>query len=256
MAVPTISATQSILTTRVGQQISFQPRASDTPTSWALTSGALPSGISLNTTTGKVTGVPTEAGVFEFGLKATNGSGTSTEVEFSMGVERVPFISDGSIEIDWDLGTGHIRNPRDTTLPPLFLKRGDRFMLSVGFTKDGILQELPVELLTLGIRRFEDDEATILLNDGVCEQIGDYDTTRYRILVDLREAATHAALTALLADFEQDGGAATYVLTEMEAVLVQEVFTGAGPEELPLTARTFTSILSRDLVNTTAAPEI
>lgn len=47
-------------------------------TSWSVTAGALPSGVSLNATTGDITGTPTAVGSGTFAVTATNGGGSST----------------------------------------------------------------------------------------------------------------------------------------------------------------------------------
>ncbi|HJV90776.1 MAG TPA: putative Ig domain-containing protein [Holophagaceae bacterium] len=49
-------------------------------TTYAVTSGALPTGLSLNTTTGDITGTPTTAGLSTFTVTATNGTRTATKV--------------------------------------------------------------------------------------------------------------------------------------------------------------------------------
>ena len=51
--------------------------SSNAPTSYIITSGALPAGLSLNTTTGAITGTPTATGSFSIGFTASNTYGTS-----------------------------------------------------------------------------------------------------------------------------------------------------------------------------------
>ena len=51
--------------------------STNTPTSYAITGGALPAGLTLNTTTGAITGTPTATGSFSINFSATNGIGTS-----------------------------------------------------------------------------------------------------------------------------------------------------------------------------------
>ncbi len=53
--------------------------ASNTPTSYALT-GNIPAGLSINTTTGVISGTPTASGTFVDTVKATNASGTGSQV--------------------------------------------------------------------------------------------------------------------------------------------------------------------------------
>lgn len=60
----------------MGSAFSYQISASGTPTSYGGT--GLPAGLSLNTTTGAITGTPTAAGTSNVAISATNSSGTGT----------------------------------------------------------------------------------------------------------------------------------------------------------------------------------
>jgi hypothetical protein len=60
----------------VGTAYSDGVSASDT-VSYSVFSGALPTGLSLNTSTGAITGTPTAPGVFTFVIRATNVTGTT-----------------------------------------------------------------------------------------------------------------------------------------------------------------------------------
>lgn len=62
--------------TQKGQAFVYQITATNNPTIYAASS--LPSGLSLNTTTGLITGTPTEGGTFEVFLEATNAGGTGS----------------------------------------------------------------------------------------------------------------------------------------------------------------------------------
>ena len=50
-----------------------------TPITWSVNSGALPTGLSLNSSTGVVSGTPTTAGTYNFTIKATNSAGSDTK---------------------------------------------------------------------------------------------------------------------------------------------------------------------------------
>jgi hypothetical protein len=62
----------------VGQSIQFAVTASNGPTSYSITSGTLPSPLTLNTTTGLITGTPTATGTSTITVRATNAYGNST----------------------------------------------------------------------------------------------------------------------------------------------------------------------------------
>jgi uncharacterized repeat protein (TIGR02543 family) len=70
------SWTDNTLATPVlGRAYSDSVSATNSPT-YSVFSGALPTGLSLNTSTGTVTGTPTAAGPFTFTLRATNAGGS------------------------------------------------------------------------------------------------------------------------------------------------------------------------------------
>jgi subtilisin family serine protease len=50
------------------------------PRTWTIISGSLPSGLSLNSTTGVISGIPTWAGMFYFTIKVVNATGSDTRV--------------------------------------------------------------------------------------------------------------------------------------------------------------------------------
>jgi len=50
-----------------------------TPITWSISAGSLPAGLSLNATTGVISGNPTTAGTSNFTVKATNGTGDATK---------------------------------------------------------------------------------------------------------------------------------------------------------------------------------
>ena len=60
------------------------------PYEWEIESGALPSGITLNTSTGTLSGTPLEDGTFEFTLRVTNDDGESKNQLITLEVEPEP----------------------------------------------------------------------------------------------------------------------------------------------------------------------
>jgi predicted hotdog family 3-hydroxylacyl-ACP dehydratase len=74
-ALPTFTDSTVVSTASVGTAYSDGVSATETA-SYSVFSGALPGGITLNTTTGAITGTPTTPGVFNFVIRATNVTGT------------------------------------------------------------------------------------------------------------------------------------------------------------------------------------
>ena len=76
---------------------SYTILASNSPTSYGATS--LPAGLSVNTTTGAITGTPTTAGTSSVTLSATNGSGTGNlTLSFKIASSAVPVISSATTD--------------------------------------------------------------------------------------------------------------------------------------------------------------
>jgi hypothetical protein len=75
VGAPVISSSPTATGT-VGTAFSYQITASGSPTSFGAI--GLPTGLSVNTTTGAITGTPTTAGTSNVSISATNGSGTGT----------------------------------------------------------------------------------------------------------------------------------------------------------------------------------
>jgi len=75
VGAPVISSSPTATGT-AGTAFSYQITASGSPTSFGAT--GLPTGLSVNTTTGAITGTPTTAGTSNVSISATNGSGTGT----------------------------------------------------------------------------------------------------------------------------------------------------------------------------------
>ena len=82
---PTITTT-ALPTGKVGVNYNATMTATgQTPITWSVSSGSLPDGVTLNATTGAITGKPTVSNNFTFTIKATNVNGDATKT-FTVGV--------------------------------------------------------------------------------------------------------------------------------------------------------------------------
>ncbi len=87
--VAPVVSTGTGFTGTVGTPITnFQIQASNSPTSYAITSGTLPAGLSLNTTSGVISGTPTAAIQGSVNVTATNGAGTSSAVAVTYNIAK------------------------------------------------------------------------------------------------------------------------------------------------------------------------
>jgi hypothetical protein len=79
-ALPTITTASTLPAAQSGIAYSQTLTASGSaPLTWGVTSGALPAGLALNTSTGVISGTPTAVGVAAFSVTATNAFGSGSE---------------------------------------------------------------------------------------------------------------------------------------------------------------------------------
>ncbi|MES2847792.1 MAG: sugar-binding protein [Bacteroidota bacterium] len=102
--VPVVSSASTASGT-VGTAFSYNITASNSPTSYSAI--GLPAGLSVNTSTGAITGSPTAAGIFNATVNATNAGGTGTKAVTISIVEAPGVITcyraPGTITIDGNL---------------------------------------------------------------------------------------------------------------------------------------------------------
>lgn len=75
-AITTTSLSNGVVGTAYGQTLEARGQTAIT---WSVSSGSLPAGLSLNTSTGAITGTPTTAGTSSFTVKAQNSLGSATK---------------------------------------------------------------------------------------------------------------------------------------------------------------------------------
>ena len=69
------------------------------PITWSVTSGSLPTGLTLNESTGLISGTPTAAGTYSFTVTATNNGGSDSE-EFTLTIDQQGTIHVTSVSLD------------------------------------------------------------------------------------------------------------------------------------------------------------
>ena len=250
MPIPVINPTTSILAYRKGEYFAYQPAATNNPTLWSAT--GLPPGMTINPATGLIQGAPLIQGVYDVTLIAANASGPSVPLVVPIGVESVPYEPDACIELDFDLDTGLVTRTRSSGSDKdavLFGKRGDRFIIAVGLIKDAVLMDIPVVALSIGVKEFEPDPL-IVLNDGIFKRSGDYETTRYKIVVDLNNPsiAGGKSLPGTLSDYEADTGTGFDGLGELQLVHLYAPIEGVMMQNFTRSSKNFTFRIERDLV--------
>jgi hypothetical protein len=90
VSAPVISTTSPLTTGNQYAAYSVSLAASNSPTSWAITSGSLPTGLAFNASTGAITGTTALGGSWSITVTATNGGGTSSPVVFSLPITATP----------------------------------------------------------------------------------------------------------------------------------------------------------------------
>jgi hypothetical protein len=187
MPTPVISDTLPLLT--LIKDVAMTPRtplALNSPTSWSAV--GLPTGISCDGTTGKLSGTPTVAGVSTASLTATNGSGSSTALVFAVAVlDDPPLDDEGRVEIEFDLQTNVVTNRYKADALHLDVGNGDSVAIDLGLTRDGNLKLLALANVKVTLRDTYERGQPVVLFDGAPEDPLDNSRPRYGVMLDFSD---------------------------------------------------------------------
>ncbi len=124
-AAPSVTSNQTASGT-AGTAFSYQITASNSPTSFNAT--GLPSGLSINTTSGLISGTPTAAGTSSITLSATNAGGTGTRT-LTLTVSAAPSTTNPTLS-----GGSTSGNTGTTVTLPITFSPGSTGVASLQFT--------------------------------------------------------------------------------------------------------------------------
>ena len=250
MPIPVIDTRTSEQAWLTGRPQEWQPYATESPTSWSAT--GLPSGVSINTSTGLVSGTPTSRGVAIASIVATNAHGDSAPLLVPFSVRGAAGLSQDSLDqlsllIDFDLTTGEITIPgidppaaigveelaQETATTRIKrelmrVKSGEEFPILVGFKRDGVLQDIDVTRIELSARENEPEESYEITEDSsAVTKVGSGEDTRFRTSLRISEEL----LEGVFSNFEDDNGTQAGLLAEISAAVVSSAFDWTTEEK-------------------------
>jgi hypothetical protein len=213
MAIPAISSANPVYE-QIASGVAYSRTitATNTPTSYS--ASGLPAGLSMNTSTGAITGSPsaTSATAYTASVTASNGDGTSTAQSWLIVVlpSVVGVAANGfKIPVNLDLATRKISLPGvgspqpaqrppgagDASAPLGCWIEGERFTLSLGAQMAGVLQAVGMNRIKV-LWRPTGSDATIELHEDESDvtATGSGTTARYEVPVYIDPAKVRGAL--------------------------------------------------------------
>jgi hypothetical protein len=213
MAIPAISSANPVYE-QISSGVAYARTitATNTPTSYS--ASGLPAGLSMNTSTGAITGSPsaTSATAYTASVTASNGDGTSTAQSWLIVVlpSVVGVAANGfKIPVNLDLATRKISLPGvgspqpaqrppgagDASAPLGCWIEGERFTLSLGAQMAGVLQAVGMNRIKV-LWRPTGSDATIELHEDESDvtATGSGTTARYEVPVYIDPAKVRGAL--------------------------------------------------------------
>jgi hypothetical protein len=246
MAAPVINSTQSVLGYLQWEAWTFQPFAMNSPKTW--TSSPLPPGLSLNSSTGALSGAVSSPGVYIVALTATNVEGSGSAV-FTIGIEASAPTTGADMDVVFDVVTHRVG--RSVAVPPqgapavlpdslTVLKYNDDWILSVTLAKAGVTLDLDVTALTLRIKELETD--AVLVTSDAWLKVGSGGDTRFRV----HSKIAGSALKAALSNYENDVETEFQALCELEVTWNNALSATFAPATLTVSSDTFRVAIARN----------
>ena len=156
----------------------------DTPLTWAVESGSLPDGLTLDTSTGKISGTPTYSGTSKFILSVSNSAGTASK-DFTLYVAPVPPIFNLDELPSAEFGTAYSQELNVTGTKPI------GFSIVSGALPDGLSMSSSTGAITGTPTKGGDFEFTIEANNRVSSV-----RKTYTITVEVEEETVPQILTS------------------------------------------------------------
>ena len=187
--------------------------------------------------TGLISGAATVAGVFNCGLTATNGDGTSTVLMLTIGIAAAAastaLLTNSGYQATIDVATKLVTigsasasaatsqptltaatdpstSPVLRPAPILFTRQNDSFLIWLNFVKNGVPCNLTITALEVALKHMESESRIILGN--TMTQIGSGAGSFFGLYCDL---STATGLADILANYQSDDGTSFDALAEI-----------------------------------------
>lgn len=186
--------------------------------------------------TGLISGAATVAGVFNCGLTATNGDGTSAVLMLTIGIAAAAastaLLTNSGYQATIDVATKLVTigsaaasaatnspaltaetdpstSPSIRPAPIFFARQNDSFLIWLNFVKNGVPCNLTITALSIALKHME-SESRIILGDTMI-QVGSGAGSFFGLYCDLASAA---GLADILANYQGDDGTSFDALAE------------------------------------------
>lgn len=261
MAAPAIITTQSVLGFLQWQPFVFQPYATNSPTSW--TASTLPSGVTINATSGRISGAATKPGVYVFALRAINGDGTSNPVVFTMGIEASSPTNGSDVDLSADVITKGVRLGRPTALAAVAQQGSAGFLDALGnvdktkalfratleddlilrlrLEKGGATVDPDITLIQLSMKEYNTENVIFQNSDVDFIRDGTGGDAGFRIYAKL----SGDGITSATGDFDAPGGTEFPAIVEIEIEAINPDTATFGPASMR-TSFVFLMIITRN----------